>query len=200
MKFFYNFAVFIVKGGEFMTDTEIINLYNSRNEEAITQTNIKFGRLLFSVADNILHNKSDSEETVNDTYKKAWFNIPPDMPNKLIAYLCKITRNLSLNLYNKTHAAKRYSGLEIALSELTECLPDKNGAESEMFVVTDVINSFLKSLSKEDRSIFVGRYFYCFDIKNIAKQSGILQNTVATKLHRMRKTLKEHLENEGVYL
>ncbi len=183
-----------------MTDIEIINLYNKRSEDAIVQTDKKFGRLLFSVADNILRNKSDSEETVSDTYQKVWFNIPPDMPNRLIAYLCKITRNLSINLYNKNHATKRYSGLDIALSELSDSLPDKTADESEMFVVTDSINSFLKSLSKEDRIIFVGRYFYCYDIKTIAKNCSLLQNTVATKLHRLRKSLKEHLESEGVYL
>ncbi len=183
-----------------MTDLEIINLYNHRDEKAIVETEKRFGKLLFSVAENILRNKSDSEETVNDTYKKAWFNIPPDMPNRLIAYLCKITRNLSINLYNKNHATKRYSGFDIALSELSDALPDKTADESELFVVTDAINSFLKSLPADDRIIFLQRYFYCFDIKSISKDSGIMQNTIATKLHRMRTALKKHLEDEGVYI
>ncbi len=186
-----------------MEDFEIIELFFCRNENAINETERKYGRYLLKIAYNILSNTEDSEECVNDTYIKAWNTIPPQKPNVLSSFLGKITRRLAIDIFRKKHAEKRTnSEFSISLSELDECIPDKFSTEIEFEYnqLTEKLNAFLSSLSKENRDIFICRYFYSDSIKEIASFFGTSESKIKSSLFRSRKTLKDQLEKEGFYL
>lgn len=186
-----------------MEDFKIIELFFKRNENAISETEIKYGRYLSKIAYNILFDTEDSEECVNDTYMKAWNSIPPQQPEILSTFLGKITRHLAIDLFRKKHAEKRKnSEYALSLSELDECIPDKFSAEKEFEQkeLSESINRFLASLSKENRDIFVCRYFYSDSIKEIASFFKSSESKIKSSIFRSRKALKEHLEKEGFYL
>ncbi len=186
-----------------MEDLKIIEMFFERKECAITETERKYGRYLSKIAYNILFDTEDSEECVNDTYMKAWNSIPPQQPEILSTFLGKITRHLAIDLFRKKHAEKRKnSEYALSLSELDECIPDKFSAEKEIEQkeLSESINRFLASLSKENRDIFVCRYFYSDSIKEIASFFKSNESKIKSSLFRSRKALKEHLEKEGFYL
>ncbi len=158
-----------------MEDFKIIELFFERKECAIAETERKYGRYLSKIAYNILFDSEDSEECVNDTYMKAWNTIPPQKPMVLRSFLGKITRSLAIDIFRKKHAEKRgNSEFALSLSELDECIPDKLSAESEFEQkeLSESINRFLASLSKENCDIFICRYFYSDSIKEIASFFG----------------------------
>lgn len=145
----------------------------------------------------------DSEECVNDTYLGAWNSIPPQKPNRLLAFLGKITRNLALNRYKRNRAAKRGNGqVEIALSELENCVPDIKGVDeiTEEAVLVSVINRFLYAQAKTKRNVFVLRYWYFYSVRDIAITYNLTESKVKTILFRMRNELKKILEKEEIYL
>ncbi len=186
-----------------MKDSDIIDLYFARKEEAITVTSEKYGNYCYTVAYNILHNGEDSEECVSDTWLGAWNSIPPQKPNRLSAYLGKITRNLSLNRCKKHNAQKRGLGeTPLVFSELEDCISDNQTPETafELAAVTEVINKFLYANDIQKRNIFIRRYFYFYPIKDIAKAYGISESKVASLLFRMRNELKNFLIKEGINL
>ena len=185
----------------FLEDAKIIELYNARNELAVAETERKFGKMLFSIAMNVLSNREDSEETVNDTYGKAWNTIPPEKPVFLGAWLGKITRNLSISRWRKNKAQKR-SGIEIRLSELEECIPSPVDAEteSENGEITAAINRWLGTLEKGERVYFVRRYWYGDSISELAEKLKIPPKKLSSKMFRLRKSLKDFLEKEGIAL
>ncbi len=184
-----------------MEDAKIIELYNSRNEFAIAETERKFGKMLFGIAMNILSNIEDSEETVNDTYSKAWNSIPPQKPDSLGAWLGKVTRNLSISRWRRNKAQKR-SGIEIMFSELEECIPafSNTESESEAGEITSAINKWISLLEKEERILFIRRYWYCDSVSELAGKANISSGKLASKLFRLRKSLKNFLEKEGIVL
>ena len=156
-----------------MDDSKIIELYMDRSEQAISETARKYGRYCHYIAYNILHNDEDSEECVNDTYLRTWNSIPPKRPNKLQTFLGKITRNLSLNKYEKQSAEKRGSGqIPLILDELTECIPADRNSETlvEDMVIKETLDRFLENLSADARKIFVRRYWYMSSVKEIAEE------------------------------
>ena len=184
-----------------MEDNQIIDLYWARSESAITETANKYGPYCHTVAYNILKNMEDSEECVNDTYRKAWDSMPPQRPQILRAFLGKITRNLSLKHYEKHMAAKRGAGqIALALEELSECLPSANHTEQvlEDMALTQLLDSFLAVLPTDTRKIFMRRYWYLDSIQEIAAAFSISESKVKTTLFRTRNKLKLHLEEEGV--
>lgn len=186
-----------------MNDHEIVALFFARQEKAISATADKYGRYCHAVAYNILFNRSDAEECVNDTYLGAWNSIPPQRPNHLAAYLGKITRNLALNRYKRNSVAKRGSGqVELALSELENCIPDNTDVEraAEDSLIASVINRFLYAHSLKTRNIFIRRYWYLCSIQDIAESYGMTESNVKVLLFRMRNELKKQLEREGIYL
>ena len=182
-----------------MEDSKIIELYYVRDEFAITETERKFGKMLFKIALNILSSKEDSEESVNDTYEKAWNSIPPQKPNYFGAWLGKITRNISLNRWRRNRAQKR-SGIEIMLSELEECIPSFSDTETEFenTEITAAINRWLEEQKTEDRVLFVRRYWYGDAVKDLSDKTGIGEKKLASKMFRLRKDLKDFLEKEGI--
>ena len=198
-----------------MDDSKIIELYMERSEQAISETSKKYGRychcsifnhvagIIHYIAYSILHNDEDSEECVNDTYLRAWNSIPPKRPSKLQTFLGKITRNLSLNKWEKLSAEKRGAGqTSLILDELSECIPAEQDAVNtvENMVIRDVLDRFLDELPAETRKIFVRRYFYMSPVKEIADEYGLSESKVTVTLFRTRGKLKSVLEKEGITL
>lgn len=190
------------RGGQ-MNDEKIVDLYWERTETAIDETAKIYGNYLFTIANNILQNTEDAKECVNDTYLKAWNNIPPVRPAIFQAFLGKITRNLSLNKYKEQRAKKRGGGeADLIYSELEDCISSKNSVEGEYEkgLITKAINSFLISLRTENRVVFVRRYWYADSVRVIADRLQMSESKVKSMLFRTRKALKTYLENEGVIL
>ena len=186
-----------------MNDQEIIALYWAKKENAISATAEKYGSYCHTIAYNILYDHFDAEECVNDTYLGAWNSIPPQRPNSLTAFLGKITRNLALNRYKLSKAAKRGGGqVEIALSELENCIPDSKDVEqiAEDALLVSVINRFLYAQAKTKRNIFILRYWFLYSIRDIADMYGEKENKIKALLFRMRNELKKNLEKEDIYL
>lgn len=186
-----------------MEDHQIVELYWARSERAIPETADKYGRYCYSIACHILHSREDSEECVNDTYLHAWNAMPPQRPNKLSAFLGRITRNLSLNRWDKYSAEKRGAGqVFLSLDELRECIPTPDRAEQivDDIALADIFNRFLASLSAENRKIFMRRYWYFSSVKEIAEDYRFSESKVKMSLLRSRKSLKQFLEKEGVSL
>lgn len=181
-----------------MDDIKIIELYFARDEMAINATSVKYGRILHSIAYNILHSDSDSEECVDDTYVKAWNAMPPEHPSHLCAFLAKITRNISLNRYIKNHSHQKMLATEVILDELTDCIPAIDAPIPDDIVLRDAINAFLESLDSTRRIIFVRRYWYMYSIKEIAKSTGCSVSNVKVTLMRTRENFKAYLEKAGI--
>ena len=183
-----------------MDDESIVELYWQRNQQAIAETDSKFGKYCHTIAHNILNSTQDSEECVNDTWLKAWDSMPPKRPPVLKAFLGKITRNLSINRLNYTNAQKRGNGqYTLSLEELSECIPSGDNAEKsyECSQLTEILNSFLAEQNDKNRRIFLRRYWYFSPVKDIAKDNHTTQSAIKMRLMRMRKELKELLEREG---
>lgn len=186
-----------------MEDRQIIELYWARSDNAIEETQCKYGKLCYKIAYNILSNRQDSEECVNDTYLRAWNTIPPNRPEKLSAFLCRITRNQALKKYESNCAAKRGAGeVPLALEELATCIPAPDTV-TEMTDYRDLIrqlNAFLSELSPEARKIFLRRYWALDSVRDIAADLGISESKVKVSLFRTRKKLNAYLEKEGIAL
>ena len=183
-----------------MKDEDIIALYFKRNERGIDETEKKYGKYLASIAGNILKCEEDVEETLDDTYLKAWNKIPPTKPKNLRIFLGKITRNLAFNRYEKMHAQKRGGGeIDVVLHELEECISDSNDVERTIFgmELSLIIRSFVNELPEREACIFSSRYFYTEDLSTIAKKYHMTTNNVSVMLSRLRKKLKNRLEREG---
>lgn len=186
-----------------MNDEEMIGLYWKRAENAVSATAEKYGNYCRSIAFRILHNTEDAEECVNDTYLIAWNSIPPHRPEKLSAFLGKITRNLALNRYKEYNTKKRGAGqVELALSELEECIPSKNNVEQEIEdqFLSAAIEKFLYSQPEQKRILFVRRYWYLRSIQELADEYGMSESKVKSLLFRMRLKLRRCLTKEDIPL
>ena len=180
-----------------MEDEKIVALYWDRSETAIRETQIKYGRLLHSLSLNILKSRRDAEECVNDTYLGAWNSMPPHRPNLLRAFLCRLTRNISLNRYDYNRAEKRNPECLVSLEELYNSLSLNEDPVEEM-VLEALINSFLDGLPAEQRDIFLRRYWHMSSIRDIAAAYSMSESKVTSLLFRQRKQLKTMLEKAGI--
>ena len=181
-----------------MEDAKIIELYFRRSEEAIVQTDKKYGKYCYTIAYNILGNVLDSQECVNDTYLKVWETIPPARPSKLSVFIGKLTRNLSINRLRRANALKRSADADIAYEELDGMISDNAMDIHDKVILKNAVNSFISGLSKRDRIIFIQRYWYMCPSVDIAKELGLSDSFVRVKLFRLRDDFKKHLEKEGV--
>ena len=182
-----------------MEDANIIELHFARNEDAIQQTDAAYGRKLYCLADRILHDPQDSEESVSDTYMKAWETIPPKRPAYFYAYLAKICRFFALGKLDWKAAAKRKAEVVSLTDEMTLCIPDrKREAEMEAKEIGRAMNVFLGNLNQESRVIFLRRYWFCDTIAEIAERYGISESKVKMRLHRTRTQLADYLNKEGI--
>ena len=183
-----------------MEDSAIIELYWARNEDAITQTNVKYGTFCRRLAFNVLSSNEDSEECVNDTWHRAWDTMPPQQPDSLRAYLGRIVRNLSISRLRQRTAQKRGGGLEVMLSELGDCLPAPHSVEQETEAkeLAQLISIWLRSLSADDRAVFIRRYWYGDSLNDLSREWGCTANQMAKRMQRLRRALKARLEQEGM--
>ena len=183
-----------------MEDKAIVDLYWQRSDRAIPETECKYGGYCHTVAMRIVNNHQDAEECVNDTWLGAWNSIPPQRPAPLRTYVCKIARNLATARYHLNTAQKRNSHYDLALDELAECVPDRNGVE-ELEAAQELaalLNAFLDTLSYEDRFLFMRRYWYADPLPEAARLAGMSYNKAAVRLHRVREKLRKELIKEGV--
>lgn len=179
-----------------MEDAKIIELFQIRSEQAIGELAAKHGRALMKVAENILGNRSDAEECVNDTYLGVWNSIPHDEPQNLLSYACRITRNISVSRYRKNTAQKRRCQYDRALDELEDSLSTGDTVSDAISEdeLAHAINDYLGRLDAETRVMFVRRYFYSDSVSDIAKRVGTNSRTVSQKLFRARERLRLYLE------
>lgn len=183
-----------------MDDEKIIELFFNRSEQAIEEVDKKYGKTCHNISYNILHNKLDAEECVNDAYLGAWNAIPPARPNPLLTYLCKIVRNLSIKRYEFNTAIKRNSTYDVAMEELESCLSSPETVESEIALkeLTHIIENFLDSLSTENRVIFLRRYWFSDTYSDIAARLGMTEKNVSVRLTRIREKLRNYLTEREV--
>jgi len=181
-------------------DKRIVELYLLRNEDAVKQTQDKYGKYCLNIAHGILENREDAEECVNEAYLNTWNCIPPHRPQNLKTFVGKITRNAALKLYKKKSAIRRGGGqTDLCLEELSECIPAKNGGQTaDDAEIKEMLNSFLASLSADMRRVFVRRYWYMGTVSEIARMYGYTEGKVTALLFRCRKKLKALLEKEGI--
>ena len=185
-----------------MEDERIIQLFFERSESAIKELNQKYGAFCTKVARNILNNHQDAEECVNDAYLGAWNNIPPERPNPLRTYICRIVRNLATKKYYANRAKKRDSSYDVALEELESCIPAAGSVEEQWNAkeVAHSIDDFLEHLDRENRILFVRRYWYGESVSDLARLFQISNHNVTVRLSRIREKLKVHLQKEGIWV
>ena len=183
-------------------DVHIIQLLNARDSQAIPALEQAYGPLCRVILNNILNNRDDVEECLQDLWLAVWHAIPPENPSPLRPWLCRVARNLALKRYHENTAQKRDSRYDIALEELSAVLPDSKTVEDQLAVgeLTALLNRFLTQLDKESRILFLRRYWYGDDLKTLATQMGITRNNTAVRLSRLRGKLKAFLEQEGYTL
>ena len=182
-----------------MEDSKIIELFFARNETAIRQVDDAYGRRLFVLADRILRNDQDAEESVSDTYLKAWDTIPPQKPMHLFAYLARICRNFALKKLDRKAAAKRSAEVVSLTQEMEICIPDlSRDRELEAKELGRLLDAFLRTLSDENQMVFLRRYWYVDTIAEIAERYGISEGAVQMRLNRTRKKLAAYLAKEGI--
>lgn len=189
-----------MKGGISMTDERIIELFFARSERGIEELDTKYGATCHKIAQNILGNKEDAEECVNDAYLGVWNSIPPKKPNLLSAFLFKILRNLSITRYHANTAQKRNSFYDIALDELGDTISTEESIEKECSQkeLTNAIEGFLDTLTRENRVIFVCRYWFSESYTEIAKRTGLTEKNISVRLIRIREKMKEYLSERGI--
>lgn len=186
-----------------MEDHQIIQLYWDRDQSAIAETDGKYGSFLHSLSWNILRSHNDAEECVNDTYLRTWNSIPPTRPTAFRAWLGRIARNLSLDRWKLSTAEKRGgAGADLLLGELEDCVPSPRDTEKtlEDQEIAALISTFLRTLTAENRWMFLRRYWYGESISDIARQLRCGDGRVKSALHRTRGALRRYLEQEGVVL
>lgn len=182
-------------------DDEIIELYWKRDPKAIEETQTHYGEKLGRLSFGILENREDAQECVNDTYLRTWNSIPPTRPQFLFAYLAKICRFLCFDVLDHKNAQKR-SALVVELThEMQQCIPDsRNEDKVQGEQIGQNITAFLRTQSKQDRLLFMKRYWYGVSIKDLAQQMQISESSAKVRLHRIRGRLKKYLESEGIWI
>jgi len=185
-----------------MEDSKIIDLFFERSELAITELSKKYGSLCAKIANNILNSRLDTEECVNDAFLAVWNSVPPQNPSPLSSYVCRIVRNLAIKRYHSNTAQKRNSAYDVALDEIDEYVSSSTSLDTELDArkTAAVIDAFLETLDKDNRVLFVRRYWFSDSIDNLAKLFDTSKHNISVRLSRIRKKLKKYLIREGVSL
>lgn len=183
-----------------MEDTQILDLYWARSEDAITETNRKYAPYCYRVSYNILRSSEDADECVNDTWLRAWNAIPPQRPTRLQAYLARLTRNLSLDRLDHRQAERRGGSAGMLLSELSECIPSPDTVERTLDdrEISAAISAWLWKQPERSRVAFVRRYFYAEPLSQVARRVELSEGGLKSLLHRQRVSLRRYLEQEGI--
>jgi RNA polymerase sigma-70 factor (ECF subfamily) len=182
-----------------MEDSQILELYFARSEDAIAETDKKYGRYCTYIADRILENEQDSLEVKNDTYLQAWNTIPPKRPEPLKFYLGALCRNIAINRRKAQKRQKRDGNVDMILDELSECILDPSEKDGfvDGVILRDALNRFVLSLPERTQKAFLLRYWYACTIAEVASELSIKESHAAVLLLRTREKLKEFLEKEG---
>ena len=181
-----------------MEDISIIQLYWQRDQQAIHESNEKYGSYCAAIAWNILHSSQDTEECVSDTWLRAWNSIPPARPSRLSAFFGRITRNLAIDRYRQDISKRNGGGqAKVCLEELAECISESTPFE-DVLALRDLLNEFLESIKEKPRKIFMFRYWYCMSVEEIAKRLNMDKGAVKMSMSRTRTKLRKFLEKEGV--
>lgn len=185
-----------------MEDAGIIELFFERSEQGIRELDIKYGKACRKLSYNIVNDRQDAEECVNDAYLGAWNAIPPVKPDPLLTYICKIVRNISLNLYHRKEAAKRSSHYTIAMEEIEACIAATNAVEAEIEAVelAHIIERFLDTLTVENRVLFMRRYWFSDSCRDIAGFMRLTEKNVSVRLTRIREKLRQYLIEREVFI
>ncbi|MBE6946463.1 MAG: sigma-70 family RNA polymerase sigma factor [Ruminococcaceae bacterium] len=185
-----------------MNDETIVELYWQRQERAITETQKKYGPYLHQIANNILQNREDSQESVNDTYLAAWNSIPPHRPQILRAYLVKLIRRIAIDCYRKRNRDRRKDDqYALSLDELSDCIPSNSTQEAlDEKLLAEAIGQYLRTLPKMSRVAFVGRYYYLDSLREVADYCHMTESKLKSLLFRLRKGLRDYLIKEGYNL
>ncbi len=185
-----------------MEDSKIIELFFERSEQAIIELSDKYGSVCRKIAENVLNDRHDAEECVNDAYLGVWNTIPPQRPDPLLSYVCRIVRNLALKKYHEKAARKRNSIYDAALDEIEDCIPSALSVEDEIAAseITEMIDCFLGTLDQQSRIMFVRRYWYADSIEEIAELFHKTRHYISVRLSRIRKALRQYLIKEGISL
>ena len=183
-------------------DEKIIDLFFERSEQGIRELDNKYGAVCHNLSYNIVNNRQDAEECVNDAYLGAWNAIPPVHPNPLLSYIVKIVRNISLKIYWRKEAAKRNSTYTIAMGEIETCIADPNTVETEIEAreLARIIEAFLDTLTVKERVIFMRRYAYADTYADIAKRVDISEKNVSVRLTLIRQKMKQYLIEREVFV
>lgn len=178
----------------------MISLFFERSEQAIAELDRKYGAAVRRTVSNILPDRADVEECVNDAYFAVWNTVPPNSPDPMISYVCRIARNIAVNRYYSNSAEKRGGNYSVALDELEESIPSGVSVESayDAKELTEAINRFLAGISKDDRVLFVRRYWYADPVNKIAADTGSNPDRISVRLFRIREKLKKKLRKEGL--
>lgn len=185
---------------EYLSDEKIVELYWQREEKAIEYTDEKYGRYLYTIAYNIVHNRPDCEECLNDTYLGTWNCIPPTRPKSFQAFISKIMRNVAVIKFRKNNADKRIpSSMIVSLEEIDDCIAYNPSVEEEYAVkeLSRILNKYLRGLSDRDVAIFISRYYYADTLAELAEMLCVSERTVSRILLKLRQNLKTFLEEEG---
>lgn len=184
-----------------MEDKKILELLWNRIESALDALANKFGRRLLYTAMNILGNPQDAEEAVSDTYMALWNTIPPEKPDPLAGYVHRTGRNIALNKRRHLTAQKRSSQYDVSLEELAGFLPAPSFEEMlDARALGQAIDRFLDTISRENRILFLRRYWFGDSVKELSHTFGMSENTVSVRLSRLRTQLKTYLiEKEGYF-
>ena len=176
-----------------MEDQKIIALYFARDEQAIAETEVRYGKLCRQIAMHILGNRSDAEECVNDTYLKLWNSIPPEHPRSLTAYIRRMIRNIAIDRYRTRRKALSHMDFDVVLEELAEVTPSDVSEDA----LREAVQGFLRTLGDTDRRLFLGRYWYATSVKELAKAWGMTPNAVSLRLYKTREKMKAYLSERG---
>ena len=185
-----------------MTDQQLIDLYFARDEGAVAETERKYGAYCRAIARRLLADSRDVEECLSDCALAVWNAIPPQRPQVLSAYVCRIVRNLALKTYARNTAARRNSAYDVAMGELEGCLPAPGTVERELEAreLVRVVEGFLDTLSRENRVIFLRRYWFADSYQDIARQVGLSEKAVSVRLSRLREKLRQYLMEQEVFV
>ena len=183
-----------------MEDEKIIDLFFARSEQGIRELDNQYGAICRSLSYNIVNNRQDAEECVNDAYLGVWNTVPPARPSPLLAYLCRIVRNLSLKAYWKKNAAKRSSAYTVAMEEIEACVADRKTVEDEIEAreLARIMEEFLDTLTLENRVIFMRRYWFSDNCRDIAGLMGLTEKNISVRLTRIRQKMRQYLMERGV--
>ena len=183
-------------------DEKIIDLFFERSEQGIRELDNKYGAVCHNLSYNIVNNRQDAEECVNDAYLGAWNAIPPTRPNPLLSYIVKIVRNISLKIYWRKEAAKRSGHYTVALQEIEGCIADQKAVEDEIEAreLARIIEEFMDTLTLENRVIFMRRYWFADSYKDIAEFVGLSEKNISVRLTRIREKMKQYLIEREVFI